>query len=257
MENSEKNGQASQQKSQINSTKHSKDNKLATRGTGGFKGKSGSIFKKGAENYVELIGAQHKENSSASNFTFTPTRLLIWDHYWEAKEHVENNITKCAKASKLAFYTPHQQVLDGEDFVDATDQGEDIVVSNEMEMELVAVAETAGLASTAFYRFFGWRKEDMKVQLVDKSFQYMHLKVSYKDGKDWLFTPIYASPYEGNRKILWDALKSISNNMHTAWLLAGDFNDIASNAEKKGGVAASPRRCNTFLERNNSCKLID
>jgi hypothetical protein len=96
----------------------------------------------------------------------------------------------------------------------------------------------------------GWRKEDMKVQLVDKSFQYMHLKVSYKDGKDWLFTPIYVSPYEGNRKILWDALKSISNNMHTAWLLAGDFNDIASNA-------ASPRRCNTFLERDNSCKLID
>jgi hypothetical protein len=75
MENSEKNGQASQQKSQINSTKHSKDNKLATRGTGGFKGKSGSIFKKGAENYVELIGAQHKENSSASNFTFTPTNM--------------------------------------------------------------------------------------------------------------------------------------------------------------------------------------
>jgi endo-1,4-beta-mannosidase len=32
-------------------------------------------------------------------------------------------------------------MLDGEDFVDAT-QGEDIVVSNEMEMELVA--ETAG-----------------------------------------------------------------------------------------------------------------
>jgi hypothetical protein len=41
----------------------------------------------------------------------------------------------------------------------------------------------------------GWRKEDMKVQLVDRSFQYKHLKVSYKDGRDWLFTPIYASPY--------------------------------------------------------------
>jgi hypothetical protein len=75
MENSEKNGQASQQKSQINSTKHSKDNKLATRGTGGFKDKSGSIFKEGVENYVELIGVQHKENSSASNFTFTPTNM--------------------------------------------------------------------------------------------------------------------------------------------------------------------------------------
>jgi hypothetical protein len=35
--------------------------------------------------------------------------------------------------------------LDGEDFVDATDQGEDIVVSNEMEIELVA--ETAGLGN--------------------------------------------------------------------------------------------------------------
>ncbi|KAK2401617.1 hypothetical protein QL285_051199 [Trifolium repens] len=158
MENSEKNGQASQQKSQINSTKHSKDNKLATRGTGGFKGKSGSIFKKGAENYVELIGAQHKENSSASNFTFTPTNMgsLLGSQGARVttSETKENNITKCARPPNW-LSTPHQQVqivhntqtvsmLDGEDFVDAT-QGEDIVVSNEMEMELVA--ETAGLGN--------------------------------------------------------------------------------------------------------------
>ncbi|WJX11758.1 hypothetical protein P8452_02332 [Trifolium repens] len=183
MENSEKNGHASQQKSQINSSKHSKDNKLATRGTGGFKDKSGSIFKEGVENYVELIGVQHKENSSASNFTFTPTNmgsllgsqgarvttsetkgLQYNNEGCDSILGLNDNLSLAPEKTILPnvprppnwLSTPHQQVqvvddtqtvsvLDGEDFVDATDQGEDIVMSNEMEMELVA--ETAGLGN--------------------------------------------------------------------------------------------------------------
>ncbi|PNY06740.1 endonuclease/exonuclease/phosphatase family protein [Trifolium pratense] len=66
----------------------------------------------------------------------------------------------------------------------------------------------------------GWREEDMKVQLVDRSFQYMHLKVNYKDGKEWFYTPIYASPIEGNRKILWDAQYA-----YVKTLLKLDFSD--------------------------------
>jgi hypothetical protein len=45
--------------------------------------------------------------------------------------------------------------------------------------------------------------------------------------------------------------------MREPWLLAGDFNDIMSMNEKKGGVPASIRKCNLFKERIDACQLID
>jgi len=102
-----------------------------------------------------------------------------------------------------------------------------------------------------------WKKDDMTVTLVDRKFQFMQLKVNYKNGSEWFFTPIYASPIEENRKILREDLKKISDNMHYSWMLAGDFNDIACSAEKRGGVDASFRKCSKFVEIINVCKLID
>jgi hypothetical protein len=40
-------------------------------------------------------------------------------------------------------------------------------------------------------------------------------------------------------------------------MLAGDFNEISSMKEKRGGVRASERGCNNFKDRINSCKLLD
>jgi endo-1,4-beta-mannosidase len=57
----------------------------------------------------------------------------------------QNWLSSLHQQVQVVDNTQTLSVLDGEDFVDATDQGEDIVVSNEMEMELVA--ETAGLGN--------------------------------------------------------------------------------------------------------------
>ncbi|MCI32166.1 hypothetical protein A2U01_0053378, partial [Trifolium medium] len=57
--------------------------------------------------------------------------------------------------------------------------------------------------------------------------------------------------------MLWHELKLYADQMREPWMLAGDFNDIACSAEKKGGVAASARKCNIFVERINSCHLLD
>ncbi|PNX92648.1 hypothetical protein L195_g015788 [Trifolium pratense] len=45
--------------------------------------------------------------------------------------------------------------------------------------------------------------------------------------------------------------------MNEGWLLAGDFNDIASIDEKKRGAKVSVRKCNKFQERINNCNLLD
>jgi len=57
--------------------------------------------------------------------------------------------------------------------------------------------------------------------------------VTLKSGKVFYFTPIYASPQEEGRTKLWSQLKNISRSMPGEWLLAGDFNDIATPLEKR------------------------
>jgi hypothetical protein len=56
---------------------------------------------------------------------------------------------------------------------------------------------------------------------------------------------------------MWNDLKNIASNMKDPWLLAGDFNDILSINEKKGGAPASIRKCNLFKERVDACHLLD
>jgi hypothetical protein len=102
-----------------------------------------------------------------------------------------------------------------------------------------------------------WKEECMKVELQFKKFQFIHLQVCYLNGINWFFTPIYASPNDDNRRVLWEDLKNIAASMHSPWMLAGDFNDIASEEEKKGGAVVSIRKCNIFKNRINDCNLMD
>jgi hypothetical protein len=81
--------------------------------------------------------------------------------------------------------------------------------------------------------------------------------VKYPNDKWWWFTTVYASPIEERRKALWQDLIAIAHQTSEPWMLAGDFNEISSMKEKRGGVRASERRCNNFKDRINSCKLLD
>lgn len=45
-------------------------------------------------------------------------------------------------------------------------------------------------------------------------------------------------------------------NMMGDWITGGNFNDILSALEKKGGAKVSSRRCNVFMECINNCNLM-
>ncbi|PNX73217.1 ribonuclease H [Trifolium pratense] len=102
-----------------------------------------------------------------------------------------------------------------------------------------------------------WKENLFMVDLIYKTFQFMHLKVQYPEGREWFFTATYASPNEENRRILWNDLKDIADSMQSSWLLAGDFNDILGSHEKKGGAPVSLRKCNKFRERMEACNVFD
>jgi hypothetical protein len=77
-----------------------------------------------------------------------------------------------------------------------------------------------------------WKTKSFVVHLLQKKFQFLHIKMSYPRGRTWLFTAVYASPNEDNRRILWNDLKDIATSNRDPWLLAGDFNDILGANEK-------------------------
>jgi hypothetical protein len=102
-----------------------------------------------------------------------------------------------------------------------------------------------------------WKEGVIGIDTLSNHFQFLHLKVTLQGGKTFFFTPVYACPQEEGRNELWRELKNISRSMVGEWLLAGDFNDIMNQAEKKGGVPVSQRRCVKFMDRVNDCNLLD
>ncbi|KAI9126817.1 hypothetical protein K1719_002413 [Acacia pycnantha] len=101
-----------------------------------------------------------------------------------------------------------------------------------------------------------WERDDLVVEVLLSGDQFLHCKVDL-GGISMLFTAIYANPNERSRHCLWEELSSISRDVTEPWLLAGDFNDIKSPLEQKGGGRINATRCGRFNEWIQECKLLD
>lgn len=73
-----------------------------------------------------------------------------------------------------------------------------------------------------------WDENIWKVEIIESSNQFVHLRVSWKGQISWFSTIVYASPYYVRRQQLWRDLGQIAESMMEPWLVLGDFNVIAS-----------------------------
>ncbi|KAI9080839.1 hypothetical protein K1719_037148 [Acacia pycnantha] len=101
-----------------------------------------------------------------------------------------------------------------------------------------------------------WNLDELYVDVLVKNDQFIHCKLRL-EGKELLFTAIYASPSEQRRHITWDSLHTLAGGVADPWLLAGDFNDIKSPLEQKGGGQVNETRCRRFKEWIQHCNLLD
>ncbi|KAI9070534.1 hypothetical protein K1719_047503 [Acacia pycnantha] len=101
-----------------------------------------------------------------------------------------------------------------------------------------------------------WEVEGLMVDIIRRDDQFIHCKVGL-GGSSMAFTAIYASPSEQRRGRIWSILQNIASNMVEPWLLAGDFNEIKSPLEKKGGGRINETRCARFNDWIQDCNLID
>ncbi|KAF9601708.1 hypothetical protein IFM89_022237 [Coptis chinensis] len=82
-----------------------------------------------------------------------------------------------------------------------------------------------------------------------------HQQITIKTG-DLLISLVHArSPYV-QRRALWEELSQLGLNAE-AWAVAGDFNVVTSNVERKGGRLPCQTAVNEFVEFINGNALMD
>ncbi|XP_074287668.1 uncharacterized protein LOC141612819 [Silene latifolia] len=91
-----------------------------------------------------------------------------------------------------------------------------------------------------------WRPDIVSVTLVKDHSQFITVEVTRSGDLPWFFTAVYASPNPYNRHDLWKELEQYAHQNNCPWLLAGDFNETRSLAERHGGDQNMVRRCELF-----------
>jgi len=98
---------------------------------------------------------------------------------------------------------------------------------------------------------------DINVHLIKADFHFLHMQVKEKDMDHWFLTVVYASSREHERREIWNQIRHIASTISDPWLVMGDFNEIASPGEKKGGMQADIRKCLQFNNWINECSLME
>lgn len=71
------------------------------------------------------------------------------------------------------------------------------------------------------------------------------------------FTGIYGFASNGERVLTWDLLRTLTAQSTLPWMVAGDFNEILSNADKSGGPSRGEAAMARFREALVDCGLSD
>lgn len=68
---------------------------------------------------------------------------------------------------------------------------------------------------------------------------------------------VYASPQRHVRVEVWNELLELSNLIVGPWCVAGDFNQVLYDHEKKGGAPPNSAGCAAFAHYINVCHFVD
>lgn len=81
-----------------------------------------------------------------------------------------------------------------------------------------------------------WNSTVMNITVLGATEQEIHASVKvHISNQTWMITAIYASVELDERMQLWENLKVVADATNGAWVVIGDFNEVGSQEEKKGG----------------------
>ncbi|XP_030941490.1 uncharacterized protein LOC115966387 [Quercus lobata] len=103
-----------------------------------------------------------------------------------------------------------------------------------------------------------WNSNKVEVTLLAKTEQEIHVTIKVRSSNlSWLFSAIYASPRFAERSIQWNNLINVAELHSMPWVIAGDFNEPLSSADKLGGRDVSIRKSLLLKDCLDRCNMID
>ncbi|KAK3230442.1 hypothetical protein Dsin_002323 [Dipteronia sinensis] len=103
---------------------------------------------------------------------------------------------------------------------------------------------------------FLWTNE-VSIDLLSNSNFHIDVKVVSHATKVWRFTGFYGNPTPDQRHHGWNLLRRLAGLSRLPWLCVGDFNEIISDEEKKGGLPRVKRLMEDFRCALDSRELED
>ncbi|GAU23029.1 hypothetical protein TSUD_336770 [Trifolium subterraneum] len=101
-----------------------------------------------------------------------------------------------------------------------------------------------------------WR-DTISCRVMNYSRNFINLIVADKGNVEWRLTCYYGYPERGRRKQAWDMLRDLRDMSYLPWCIVGDFNDLLSQADKKGFHPHPNWLCNGFRSAVSDCDLTN
>ncbi|XP_019170974.1 PREDICTED: uncharacterized protein LOC109166477 [Ipomoea nil] len=93
--------------------------------------------------------------------------------------------------------------------------------------------------------------------LISFSSNHIDVEVRLPGSEPWRLTCFYGYPERNRRQQSWDLLRSLKTKSDLPWLVAGDFNDLTSQSEKRGIHPHPNSLLEGFTQALEDCSLFD
>ncbi|GAU35047.1 hypothetical protein TSUD_30130 [Trifolium subterraneum] len=77
-------------------------------------------------------------------------------------------------------------------------------------------------------------KDSSKCRVLNYTHNFINMIVEDEQWGEWRLTCYYGYPERSRRRAAWDLLRNLGNMSSIPWCIIGDFNDLLSQADKKG-----------------------
>jgi hypothetical protein len=101
-----------------------------------------------------------------------------------------------------------------------------------------------------------WRNH-INCRVINYSHNFINVEVTSDKWSAWRFTGFYGHPEQERRRDSWDLLRSLAHDVSLPWCVMGDFNDMLSTEDKRGGTTQPQWLIRGFIEAVQDSRLID
>ena len=101
-----------------------------------------------------------------------------------------------------------------------------------------------------------WKDDIGKLSIIESSDQFIHVKV-VNDNFSCYITSIYASPNRMKRRLLWNRLVELKDDVRDAWCVGGDFNCVLYDNERRSNAQSSGQADKDFIKWVEEMEMCD